>query len=399
MTQKIVLAFSGGLDTSYCVLDLVEQGFEVHTAFVDTGGVDGEGRDYIRGRAESLGAARHHEIDAADEIWEEFVKPLVWSHARMLGEYPLLCSDRYLIVKRCLQLCDELGTRLFAHGCTGMGNDQLRFDQTVRSLGDYRIHAPIRDLQSRVQAVRDYELQVMEDAGIEVDVSASRYSINENLLGVTISGSEIDEFLQPANDAWSMTAGRPAWPEGSLEVRVGFEQGVAVSLDGRQMNGPDILKTLNAKLGAWGVGRHIYTGDVTIGLKGRIAFECPGIDGLLSAHQALEDTVNTRFQNQFRKNISDRWAELVYAGFFYEPHKLDLEAYLRSSQEAVTGEVTLSTEGGTVKAVSVDSPYRLQNPDAVYAQSADWTPEEAVGFIKLLGQSTTLAGKVRGKTG
>jgi len=397
MTKKLVLAFSGGLDTSYCVLDLVKQGYEVHTAFVDTGGVDEAGKEYIRTRALKLGAAQHHEIDVAQEIWDEFVKPLVWSHARMLGEYPLLCSDRYLIVKSCLKLCDELDTRYFGHGCTGMGNDQLRFDQTVRSLGDYEIHAPIRDLQSRVSAVRDYELKVMADAGIEVEVSASRYSINENLLGVTISGSEIDEFKQPAADAWSMTAGRDTWPAGSLTIRVGFERGVAVSVDGQRLAGPEILKTLNLKLGAWGVGRHIYTGDVTIGLKGRIAFECPGVDSLLTAHQALEDAVNTRFQNQFRKHISDRWAELVYAGFFYEPHKYDLEAYLASSQEFVTGEVGLYTEGGRVTAVSVETPFCLQNPDAVYAQSADWTPEEAVGFIKLVGQSTTLAGKIRGK--
>lgn len=399
MTEKIVLAFSGGLDTSYCVLDLVRQGFEVHTAFIDTGGVDRDGRDWIRHRAESLGAIEHHEIDAAREIWEEFVVPLVWSHARMRGEYPLLCSDRYLIVRNCLELCGLLGTRHFAHGCTGMGNDQLRFDQTVRSLGDYEIHAPIRDLQSRVRAVRDYELRVMAEAGVEVEDSASRYSINENLLGVTISGSEIDEFQAPAADAWSMTAGREAWPAETLEVRIGFEQGVAVSLDGKRLDGPSMLKTLNEKLGKWGVGRHIYTGDVTIGLKGRIAFECPGIDGLLTAHQALEDLVNTRFQTQFRQLISDRWAELVYTGFFYEPHKQDLEAYLRSSQEVVSGEVTLQTSGGSLQAVTVDTPYALQNPDAVYAQSADWTPDEAVGFIKLLGQSTTLAGKVRGREG
>jgi argininosuccinate synthase len=163
------------------------------------------------------------------------------------------------------------------------------------------------------------------------------------------------------------------------------------------MSGPEILKSLNERLGAWGVGRHIYTGDVTIGLKGRIAFECPGIDALLTAHRALEDAVNTRFQTQFRQLVSNRWAELVYTGFFYEPHKHDLEAYLRSSQEVVSGEVTLHTEGGALTAVAVDTPWRLHNPDAVYAQSADWTPEEAVGFIKLLGQSTTLAGKVRGR--
>jgi len=397
MSQKVVLAFSGGLDTSYCVLDLAQRGFEVHTAFIDTGGVNEAGRAAIRARAESLGAAAHHEIDVSQEIWDQFVIPLVWSHARMLGEYPLLCSDRYLIVKSSLGLCDELGTAHFAHGCTGMGNDQMRFDQTVRSLGDYEIHAPIRDLQARVQGVRDYELKVMAEAGIEVAASASRYSINENLLGVTISGSEIDRFQPPAADAWTLTAARSDWPDEPLEIRIGFERGVALRLDGEALPGPVILRELNRRLGAWGVGRHLYTGDVTIGLKGRIAFECPGIDGLLAAHQALEDTVNTRFQNQFRQQVSDRWAELVYAGFFYEPHKFDLEAYLRSSQEVVTGEVTLRTEGGSLAAVAVDSRYRLQNPDAVYAQSANWTPEEAVGFIKLTGQSTTLAGKVRGR--
>ena len=395
MSKKIVLAFSGGLDTSYCVLDLASQGFEVHTAFVDTGGVDEKGRAAIRTRALSLGAAEHHEIDGSQEIWDEFVTPLLWSHARMLGEYPLLCSDRYLIVKRCLLLCDQLETIHFAHGCTGMGNDQLRFDQTVRSLGDYEIHAPIRDLQSRVRAVRDYELKFMADAGFAVESSASRYSINENLLGVTISGSEIDLFHAPADDAWTMTANRADWPEKSLQIRIGFEQGRAVSLDGVELPGPEILKKLNAGLGAYGVGRHIYTGDVSIGLKGRIAFECPGIDGLLAAHQALEDSVNTRFQNQFRSQISNRWAELVYTGFFYEPHKTDLEAYLRSSQQAVTGEVTLHTQGGRVMAVKVETEFRLHNPGAVYAQSCDWTPEEAVGFIKLLGQSTTLAHKSR----
>ena len=395
MSKKIVLAFSGGLDTSYCVLDLVAQGYEVHTAFVDTGGVGEEGKLAIRDRAMSLGAKQHHEVNVAQEIWDEFVIPLVWSHARMLGEYPLLCSDRYLIVKSCLRICDELGTTHFGHGCTGMGNDQLRFDQTVRSLGDYEINAPIRDLQSRVKAVRNYELKVMADAGIAVEASASRYSINENLLGVTISGSEIDEFEPPAADAWSMTAGRQHWPGDTLNIRLGFRKGVAISLDGEQLTGPEILKKLNAGLGAYGIGRHIYTGDVSIGLKGRIAFECPGIDGLLTAHQALEDSVNTRFQNQFRSQVANRWAELVYTGFFYEPHKVDLEAYLQSSQTAVTGEVSLQTDGGKLLAVAVDTPYRLHNPDAVYAQSCDWTPEEAVGFIKLLGQSTTLAQKSR----
>lgn len=396
MKEAAVLAFSGGLDTSYCVLDLANRGYAVHTVFVDTGGVSADERRAIAERATSLGAIRHHEVDAAAEIWQEFVVPLVWCHARMLGEYPLLCSDRYLIVKHCLRLADELGTRVFAHGCTGMGNDQMRFDQTVRSLGDYEIIAPIRELQSRVKEVREHERQVLADAGFSVSASSSRYSINENLLGVTISGSEIDRLEAPASDAWTLTRPRRDWPAEPLSLVVDFEQGVAVGVDGERLAGPAILKRLNNRLGAYGVGRHIYTGDVTIGLKGRIAFECPGIDALLAAHQALEDNVNTRFQTQFRAGIAARWAELVYTGFFYEPHKHDLEAYLRSSQQYVTGSVTLSTDGGSALATAVATPYRLHKAGAVYAQSADWTPEEAVGFIKLLGQSTTLASQVRG---
>jgi len=278
-----------------------------------------------------------------------------------------------------------------------MGNDQMRFDQTVCSLGDYEIHAPIRDLQSHVSQVREYERERLTGAGFEVTAASSRYSVNVNLLGVTISGSEIDQFRAPAADAWSLTCARGDWPDKPLAITIGFEQGIAVRLDGATLKGPLLLQELNTRLGQYGIGRHIYTGDVTIGLKGRIAFECPGIDGLLAAHQALEDAVNTRFQTQFRAGIAARWAELVYAGFFYEPHKHDLEAYLRSSQQFVTGEVTLTSEGGGLLAAAVNTPFRLHNPGALYAQSCDWTPEEAVGFIKLSGQSTTLAGKVRGR--
>ncbi|TVQ32911.1 MAG: argininosuccinate synthase, partial [Wenzhouxiangella sp.] len=186
--QTIVLAFSGGLDTSYCVLALKQQGFDVHTAFVDTGGISADQKQWIADRARALGAAEHHQLDAAQPLWDQFVVPLLWSGARMLEQYPMLCSDRYVIVQQCLALADKLDTKHFAHGCTGMGNDQLRFDQSVRSLGDYQIHAPIRELQRETSNVRAHELKLMAEAGVEVPSSNSRYSINENLLGVTLSG-------------------------------------------------------------------------------------------------------------------------------------------------------------------------------------------------------------------
>ena len=393
----IVLAFSGGLDTSYCVLELKEQGYDVHTVFVDTGGLTDDEVKWIEERALSLGAVKHHLVDASQLIWDEFVVPLVWSQSRMLGEYPMLCSDRYLIVRLSLQLCDELGTRHFAHGCTGMGNDQLRFDQTVRSLGDYDIHAPVRDLQKLPGNIREIEIGILEKAGVSIPVKTGKYSINENLLGVTISGSEIDEFNSPGAETWQLSRPRDEWPAQAMQVEIRFEKGVAVAINGQEMAGPGIVQKLNAEFGRYGVGRHIYTGDVTIGLKGRIVFECPGIDALLTAHQALEDCVNTRFQNQFRHQVAQRWAELVYTGFFYEPHKDDLQAYLESSQSYVTGTVTLETTGGSMHAVAIESDYIVQDPDAVYAQSCNWSPTEAEGFIKLIGQSSTTTTRVRNK--
>lgn len=395
MTERVVLAFSGGLDTSYCVRALAGAGFEVHTAFVDTGGVDAGQRAWIGERARALGAAEHHEFEAGADLWDDFVVPLVWADARMLDAYPLLCSDRYVIVQRCLALCDELGTRHFAHGCTGMGNDQMRFDQSVRSLGDYVIHAPIRDLQRETKRVRDHEMEVLTAAGVDIPESSGRYSINENLLGVTLSGREIDEFGTPGDDTRVWCAPRGEWPDTPLSMTLAFDAGRAVALDGETMSGPALLAALNSRLGAYGVGRHIYTGDVIIGLKGRIVFECPGIDGLMAAHRALFDSVNSRYQTRFRPVIGNRWAELVYDGFFFEPHKRDLEAYLASANEAVTGTVTLAGDGGTVTAVAVDSPNTLRDPEAVYAQSATWTPEEAEGFIKLTGQGSTLAARIR----
>ncbi|TVR90913.1 MAG: argininosuccinate synthase [Wenzhouxiangellaceae bacterium] len=393
--SSIVLAFSGGLDTSYCVLALKQQGFAVHTAFVDTGGISTEQKQWIAERARALGAAEHHQLDAAQPLWDQFVVPLLWSGARMLEQYPMLCSDRYVIVQQCLALADRLGTKHFAHGCTGMGNDQLRFDQSVRSLGDYQIHAPIRELQRETSNVRAHELKLMAEAGVEVPSSNSRYSINENLLGVTLSGQEIDEFGVPGEDTHVWCRPRSEWPDQRLELTLGFEAGRAVSLDGEPMAGPALLAELNRRLGAYGVGRHIYTGDVSIGLKGRIVFECPGVDGLMLAQRALREAVNTRLQNQFQQTIANRWAELVYTGFFFEPHKMDLEAYLESANRYVTGVVRLATEGGSVHAVAVGSKFLLKDPGAVYAQSASWTPEEAEGFVKLIGQSSTLAARVR----
>ncbi len=396
--NTIVLAFSGGLDTSFCLHQMKQAGHQVHTVFVNSGGLSEAQVEEIATRAMILGSDCHQTIDASQEIWQEFVVPLIWSRAKMRGDDPLLCSDRYVIVKLCLAYCEQIGTTHIAHGCTAMGNDQFRFDQTIHSLGAYQIHAPIRDLQASISGnIRDHELAVLAEAGFETASQHQQYSINENLLGVTISGSEIDQFQAPQAGSACWVKPRAEWPEVPLNLTIGFDQGEAVSLNGEAMAGSELLAQLNQDLAAYGVGRHIYTGDVSIGLKGRIVFECPGIDALMAAHKALEDVVNSKLQNQYRYQMSERWAELVYQGFFYEPHKKDIEAYLASSQSHVTGEVQITSQGGDLLATAVNSPWIIQDSEAVYAQSCSWSPEQAVGYIQLTGQSSVMANRVRRK--
>lgn len=390
----IVLAFSGGLDTSFCIPWLLERGYTVHTVFADTGGVDADERAWIERRAQELGAASHVTVDGGPALWTHFVKPFVWAGEAYQGQYPLLVSDRYLIVEAALQRAGELGTRLIAHGCTGMGNDQVRFDLTVKALGDYEIVAPIREIQREHAQVRAYEQEYLRECGHEVRAKQRAYTINENLLGVTMSGGEIDRWQAPGADARGWCASRDEWPAQPLRVRLAFEQGEAVALDGERLPGDTLLARLNHAFARYGVGRGLYTGDTTIGLKGRIVFEAPGLMALLTAHRALEEAVLSKHQNRFKHEVARKWAELVYEGFFHDPLKSDLEAFLASSQRCVDGEVTLETHGGRVDALAVESTHLLNAKGATYAQSADWGVAEAEGFIRLYGMSSTLWAQV-----
>jgi argininosuccinate synthase len=392
--RHIVLAFSGGLDTSFCVPYLKERGWAVHTVFADTGGVDAQERAYIEQRAHELGVASHRTVDGGPAIWDGFVKPFVWAGEGYQGQYPLLVSDRYLIVDAALARAAELGTRAIAHGCTGMGNDQVRFDLAVKSQGDYEIVAPIREIQKEHTEVRAYEQKYLEERGFGVRAKQKSYTINENLLGVTLSGGEIDRWQAPGAGAVGWCKPRAEWPSAPLRLRLGFAGGEAVTLDGEKIAGHVLLAKLNELLAPYGVGRGLYTGDTTIGLKGRIVFEAPGLAALLVAHRALEEAVLTKQQNRFKPEVARKWVELVYEGFFHDPLKTDLEAFLASSQAMVNGEVVLETAGGRVDAVAIQSPHLLNAKGATYAQAADWGVAEAEGFIKLFGMSSTLWAEV-----
>ena len=394
MSKDIVLAFSGGLDTSFCVPYLQERGWAVHTVFADTGGVDAEERAFIEQRAKELGVASHQTVDGGPAIWEGFVKPFVHAGEGYQGQYPLLVSDRYLIVDAAIKRAGELGTRAIAHGCTGMGNDQVRFDLAVKALGDYEIVAPIREIQKEHTQTRAYEQAYLEERGFEVRAKQKSYTINENLLGVTLSGGEIDHWKTPGEGSRGWCKPRSEWPAEKLSVTLGFEQGEAVSLNGEKLPGAKLLAKLNQLFAAYGVGRGMYTGDTTIGLKGRIVYEAPGLISLLTAHRALEEAVLTKQQNRFKPEVARKWVEVVYEGFYHDPIKTDLEAYLASSQRCVNGEVVLETTGAQVTAVEIRSPHILNAKGATYAQSADWGVAEAEGFIKLFGMSSTLWAEV-----
>lgn len=387
----VVLAFSGGLDTSFCVPYLSERGSRVHTVFVNAGGMEEAQIEAIHDRAMELGAIGHDTIDASDELWDAFVVPFVQGGARYQNRYPLLCSDRYVIVQATVRRAHELGASAIAHGCTAMGNDQFRFDQSIRCLTDLPVLAPIREIQALTSTPRAYEIDQLAQRGFSVDASAKRYTINENVLGVTVSGSEIDALEAPDDASRRLCKPRDQWPAAPLRVVIGFDRGVPTMIDGVPMtDGASVLAKLNTAFGAYGVGRGIYTGDTIVGLKGRIVYECPGLEVLLQAHKALEELTLTRYQSEFKAQAASKWTELVFGGLFFEPLRTDLEALITSTQRNVTGSVVVETNGGGALPVAVQTQNALMDDANVYAQRASWSASDAEGFIKIAGNASAL---------
>ena len=386
--EKVVLAFSGGLDTSFCVPYLLDQGFEVHTLFVNTGGISTKSINDIEQTAMTLGATKHWTVDGQKELWDSIVKPSVWGGSLYQDQYPVLCADRYLIAKEAVQLCKKLKTQYVAHGCTGMGNDQVRFDLSIKALSDLAILSPIRDIQKNVTDVRQYEIDYLKEKGHQVSAVHKQYSVNENLLGVTVSGGAIDKWQAPEDNTYIITKQPHQVSKASETVSLEFAQGELVKLNNEAVDGVDAMQQLNSLLGDYGIGRGIYTGDTIIGLKGRIVFEAPALKGLFVAHKALEEVVLTQQQNHFKPILSKKWVDLVYQGFYFDPLTNNIQEFLESSQQNVSGLVELKLSPGHLEAVAVSSPHMIINQEVEYAQKADWGIEEAAGFIKLFGQST-----------
>ena len=387
--KKIVLAFSGGLDTSFCVPYLIDKGFEVHTIFVNSGGVSSNEEEKISKRAYELGARKHINVSIENSLWKQIIKPLIWSGSLYQDKYPALCSDRYLIVSETIKLCKKLNTKYISHGCTGMGNDQVRFDLSIQAFGNYKTITPIREIQNKVTDVRGYEQEYLKNKGFKVSTLHTKYSINENLMGATVSGSEIDDWKEPSKESYILCNTPNKYPSKPKKLEIEFSKGEAKKINGKSMKGPDLLRMLNKIGGKYGIGRELFAGDTIIGIKGRFLFESPGISILQRSHRALEEAIFTDKQNNFKPFIGKRWVELVYGGFYFDPLTKNLENFLEDIQKPVTGKVTVLLTAGKVEAVAVDSKKILVSKDAVYAQSASWGVEESAGFIKLLGKSTS----------
>ena len=270
-----------------------------------------------------------------------------------------------------------------------MGNDQVRFDLSIQAFGNYKIITPIREIQNKVSDVRGYEKKYLTERGFKVSSLHTKYSINENLMGATVSGSEIDDWKEPSKESYILCSTPDKYPTKTKKITIEFAKGEAKKIDGKPIKGADLLRMLNKIGGKYGIGREIFAGDTIIGIKGRFLFESPGISILQKAHRALEESIFTDKQNFFKPTVGKKWVELVYGGFYFDPLARNLETFLEDIQKPVSGKVTVLLSPGRADAVCVDAKKILISKDAIYAQSASWGVEESAGFIKLLGKSTS----------
>jgi argininosuccinate synthase len=384
--EPILLAFSGGLDTSFCVPWLKETYHRpVITVTVDTGGIDAAAAKSLAERAARLGAVEHRLIDARAAYFDQVLKYLIMGNVRRGGVYPLCVgAERVLQAQTIAQLALWLETKMVAHGCTAAGNDQVRFEVALRSLApDLSIIAPVRDRAFK----RPEQLKYLEQHHLPIPPHGGAYSVNRGLWGVTIGGREtLTSEASLADDAWVLSKDAFSHPRPAQRHTIGFEMGIPVSLDGASLSAVAIIEKLEHLAGPFGIGRGIHLGDTVIGTKGRVAFEAPAADVLLTAHRELEKLVLTGKQARIKDSVAQAYGDLVHEGQHLDPVCRDIEALLVSSQARVSGEVKVLFRPGALFVEGVTSPYSLMAASkGVYGESAgEWTPADALGFSKML---------------
>jgi argininosuccinate synthase len=384
--EPILLAFSGGLDTSFCVPWLKDTYRRpVITVTVDTGGIDAAAARNLAQRSAQLGAIEHHLIDARTAYFDQVLKFLIMGNIRRGGLYPLsVGAERVLQAQTIAQMALTLKTTMVAHGCTAAGNDQVRFEVALRTLApDLEIIAPVRDRAFK----RPEQLKYLEDHKLPIPPYGGAYSVNRGLWGVTIGGKEtLTSDGSIPDDAWVLSKDAFSKPRPTERHTIGFDAGIPVTLDGATLSAVAIIEQLESAAGAFGIGRAIHLGDTVIGTKGRVAFEAPAADVLLTAHRELEKLVLTGKQARIKESVAQPYGDLVHEGQHLDPVCRDIEALLMSSQSRVTGEVKVLFRPGSLFVEGVTSPYSLMAASkGVYGEAAgEWTPVDALGYSKML---------------
>jgi len=391
----VVLAFSGGLDTSYCAVWLREtRGLRVVSVCVDTGGFDAAAREGVRARALACGVAEHHHVNARDAVFADYVVPLVHGEVLRGGVYPVsVAAERTAQVEAVVRVAREVGAVAVAHGSTGAGNDQVRFDVALAALApDLEVIAPIRELSLS----REAEAAWLVARGVPVSDDTVGYSVNAGLVGTTIGGREThDSWAVPPESVYTITCAPEAAPDTAEELVVGFDAGVPVSLDGERFDGPELLEELNRRAGAHGVGRGLHVGDTILGVKGRIAFEAPAPLVLVQAHRELAKLVQTKWQHHWCRQLGEFYGMLLHEGLAFDPVMTDLKAFLRSANQLLSGDVRVRLFKGAHTVVGVRSPHSLLDAKvAAYGeQSSAWTGAEAAGFARIHGIPSLLVAR------
>ncbi len=381
----IVLAYSGGLDTSFLVPWIAEnQARPVITVTVDTGGIDATAAHALAQRARALGAIEHHQIDARADYFEQVLRFLIMGNVRRGQLYPLCVgAERVMQAQTIARMARKLGTDVVAHGCTAAGNDQVRFEVALRTLApDLKVLAPVRDRAFR----REEELAYLQERKLPIPASGAQYSVNRGLWGVTIGGKEtLTSAGTIPDEAWILTKNAFSEPRAAERHVLSFAKGRPAALDGKALAPVALIEALEALAAPFGIGRGIHLGDTIIGTKGRVAFEAPAAEVLLSAHRELEKLVLTARQQRIKELVAQPYGDLVHEGQLLDPVCRDIEALLVSSQERVTGDVHLVLQTGSLFVAGVESAFSLMAASrGVYGEAAgEWSASDALGFSRI----------------
>mgnify|MGYP001595519411 CR=1 FL=1 len=390
--KKVVLAFSGGLDTSFCVPFLQEKGYEVYAVTVDTGGFNDSDVQKIKNRAKELNVKKYFFIDGKKTLYDQIVTYIIKANILRGGVYPLCAGpERIIQATEVVNIAKKIGATTVAHGSTGAGNDQVRFDVTIKTLAsELEIIAPIRELGIK----REEEIAFLEKHGITVEQVSKSYSFNKGMLGTTIGGKETKNSWElPPAEVYPTVVDIESAPKNGQEIIISFQKGLPTAIDGTSMSGMEMMVYLD-KLGAkHGVGKGTHLGNTILGIKGRIVFEAPAALILIKAHKELEKLVLTKWQSFWKDIVAESYGNFLHEGLYFDPVVKDIEALIDSSQKVVTGEAKVRLHKGNIIVIGVKSPYSLMDKKvAAYGEeNIMWDGNDAKGFTKLYGLQSIIA--------